>query len=30
VGAFKAKVENPKLAKVTVQGEVMTIPEIIE
>ncbi|KAM0913019.1 hypothetical protein ACQ4PT_012397 [Festuca glaucescens] len=29
-GAFKAKVENPKLAKVTVEGEVMTIPEIIE
>ncbi|KAM0855580.1 hypothetical protein ACQ4PT_049693 [Festuca glaucescens] len=29
-GAFKAKVENPKLAKVTVEGEVLTIPEIIE
>ncbi|KAK1696218.1 hypothetical protein QYE76_012915 [Lolium multiflorum] len=29
-GAFKAKVENPKLAKVSVEGEVMTIPEIIE
>ncbi|KAM0851911.1 hypothetical protein ACQ4PT_052118 [Festuca glaucescens] len=29
-GAFKAKVENPKLAKVTVEGEVMTILEIIE
>ncbi|KAM0890072.1 hypothetical protein ACQ4PT_027266 [Festuca glaucescens] len=29
-GAFKAKVENPKLAKVTVDGEAMTIPEIIE
>jgi hypothetical protein len=29
-GAFKAKVENPKLAKVTVEEEVMTIPEIIE
>jgi hypothetical protein len=29
-GAFKAKVENPKLAKVTVEGAVMTIPEIIE
>ncbi|KAM0924360.1 hypothetical protein ACQ4PT_004980 [Festuca glaucescens] len=29
-GAFKAKVENPKLAKVTVDGDAMTIPEIIE
>ncbi|KAM0895108.1 hypothetical protein ACQ4PT_024038 [Festuca glaucescens] len=29
-GAFKAKVENPKMAKVTVDGDVMTIPEIIE
>jgi hypothetical protein len=29
-GAFKAKVENPKLAKVTVEGAVMTIPEIIK
>ncbi|KAK1669197.1 hypothetical protein QYE76_057356 [Lolium multiflorum] len=29
-GAFKAKVENPRLAKVTVDGEAMTIPEIIE
>ncbi|KAK1629024.1 hypothetical protein QYE76_003363 [Lolium multiflorum] len=29
-GAFKAKVENPKLVKVSVEGEVMTIPEIIE
>ncbi|KAM0871838.1 hypothetical protein ACQ4PT_039081 [Festuca glaucescens] len=29
-GAFKSKVENPKLAKVSVEGEVMTIPEIIE
>ncbi|KAM0835213.1 hypothetical protein ACQ4PT_063075 [Festuca glaucescens] len=29
-GAFKAKVENPKLAKVTVEGNAMTIPEIIE
>jgi hypothetical protein len=29
-GAFKAKVENPRLAKVTVEGEAMTIPEIIE
>ncbi|KAM0832308.1 hypothetical protein ACQ4PT_064991 [Festuca glaucescens] len=26
----KAKVENPKLAKVTVDGDAMTIPEIIE
>jgi hypothetical protein len=29
-GAFRAKVENHELAKVTVGGEVMTIPEIIE
>jgi hypothetical protein len=29
-GAFKSKVENPKVAKVSVEGEVMTIPEIIE
>jgi hypothetical protein len=29
-GAFKSKVENPKLAKVSVEGEVLTIPEIIE
>ncbi|KAK1601452.1 hypothetical protein QYE76_018638 [Lolium multiflorum] len=29
-GAFKAKVENPRLPKVTVEGEAMTIPEIIE
>ncbi|KAM0849117.1 hypothetical protein ACQ4PT_053932 [Festuca glaucescens] len=29
-GAFKGKVENPKLAKVTVDGDAMTIPEIIE
>ncbi|KAM0842343.1 hypothetical protein ACQ4PT_058412 [Festuca glaucescens] len=29
-GAFKSKVENPKLAKVSVEGEVMTIPKIIE
>ncbi|KAM0870258.1 hypothetical protein ACQ4PT_040132 [Festuca glaucescens] len=29
-GAFKAKVENPKLVKVTVDGDAMTIPEIIE
>jgi hypothetical protein len=29
-GTFKAKVENPKLAKVTVDGDAMTIPEIIE
>jgi hypothetical protein len=29
-GAFKAKVGNPKLAKVTVEGAVMTVPEIIE
>ncbi|KAK1683201.1 hypothetical protein QYE76_044049 [Lolium multiflorum] len=29
-GAFKAKVENPKLVKVSVEGEVLTIPEIIE
>ncbi|KAM0836214.1 hypothetical protein ACQ4PT_062457 [Festuca glaucescens] len=29
-GAFKAKVENPKLAKVTVEGDAMTIPELID
>jgi hypothetical protein len=29
-GAFQAKVENPKLSKVTVDGDAMTIPEIIE
>jgi hypothetical protein len=29
-GAFKAKAENPKLVKVTVDGAFMTIPEIIE
>ncbi|KAK1611062.1 hypothetical protein QYE76_034735 [Lolium multiflorum] len=29
-GAFKAKVENPRLAKITVQGDVMTIPELID
>jgi hypothetical protein len=29
-GAFKAKVEKPKLAKVTVDGDAMTIPELIE
>ncbi|KAK1602601.1 hypothetical protein QYE76_016870 [Lolium multiflorum] len=29
-GAFKSKVENPKLAKVSVEGEELTIPEIIE
>ncbi|KAK1611113.1 hypothetical protein QYE76_034786 [Lolium multiflorum] len=29
-GAFKAKVENPKLVKVSVEGDVLTIPEIIE
>ncbi|KAM0850383.1 hypothetical protein ACQ4PT_053110 [Festuca glaucescens] len=29
-GVFKAKVDNPKLAKVTVDGDTMTIPEIIE
>ncbi|KAM0871713.1 hypothetical protein ACQ4PT_039199 [Festuca glaucescens] len=29
-GVFKAKAENPKLAKVTVDGAVLTIPEIIE
>ncbi|KAM0921405.1 hypothetical protein ACQ4PT_006880 [Festuca glaucescens] len=28
--AFKAKVENPKMAKVTIDGDAMTIPEIIE
>ncbi|KAM0825230.1 hypothetical protein ACQ4PT_069695 [Festuca glaucescens] len=29
-GAFKAKVENPKLAKVTVDGDAMTIPALID
>jgi hypothetical protein len=29
-GAFKAEVENPKFAKVTLDGDAMTIPEIIE
>jgi hypothetical protein len=29
-GAFKDKVENPRLAKVTVDGDAMTIPEIIK
>ncbi|KAM0883870.1 hypothetical protein ACQ4PT_031341 [Festuca glaucescens] len=29
-GAFKAKAENPKLAKVTVDGDTMTIPDLIE
>ncbi|KAK1649804.1 hypothetical protein QYE76_067609 [Lolium multiflorum] len=29
-GAFKAKVENPRLAKVTIDGDVMTIPELID
>jgi hypothetical protein len=29
-GAFKPKVENPKLAKVVVEGDPMTIPELIE
>jgi hypothetical protein len=29
-GAFKPKVENPKLAKVTVDGNALTIPEIID
>jgi hypothetical protein len=29
-GVFKAKVENPKLAKVTIEREVLTVPEIIE
>ncbi|KAM0872552.1 hypothetical protein ACQ4PT_038666 [Festuca glaucescens] len=29
-GAFKAKVENPKLARVTVDGDALTIPEIID
>jgi hypothetical protein len=29
-GAFKAKVENPKLAKVTVDGDAMTIPDLID
>ncbi|KAM0894841.1 hypothetical protein ACQ4PT_024277 [Festuca glaucescens] len=29
-GAFKAKVDNPKLAKVTVDGDAMTIPNLID
>jgi hypothetical protein len=29
-GAFKAKVENPRLAKITVEGDAMTIPELID
>ncbi|KAM0890784.1 hypothetical protein ACQ4PT_026861 [Festuca glaucescens] len=29
-GAFKAKVDNPKLAKVTVDGDAMTILELID
>ncbi|KAM0929734.1 hypothetical protein ACQ4PT_001433 [Festuca glaucescens] len=29
-GAFKAKVENPRLAKVIVDGDAMTIPELID
>ncbi|KAM0853722.1 hypothetical protein ACQ4PT_050886 [Festuca glaucescens] len=29
-GAFKAKVDNPKLAKVTVDGDDMTIPDLID
>jgi hypothetical protein len=29
-GTYKPKVENPRLAKVTVEGETMTIPDIIE
>jgi hypothetical protein len=29
-GVFKPKAENPKLAKVTVEGDILTIPEIIE
>jgi hypothetical protein len=29
-GAFKAKVENPKLVKVTIDGDAMTIPDLIE
>jgi hypothetical protein len=29
-GVFKAKMENPRLLKVTVDGDAMTIPEIIE
>ncbi|KAM0905253.1 hypothetical protein ACQ4PT_017525 [Festuca glaucescens] len=29
-GAFKAKAENPKLAKVIVDGDAMTIPQLIE
>jgi hypothetical protein len=29
-GAFKAKVENPRLAKITIEGDAMTIPELIE
>ncbi|KAM0828223.1 hypothetical protein ACQ4PT_067689 [Festuca glaucescens] len=29
-GAFKAKVENPRLAKIIVEGDAMTIPELID
>jgi hypothetical protein len=29
-GTYKPKVDNPRLAKVTVEGETMTIPDIIE
>ncbi|KAM0898292.1 hypothetical protein ACQ4PT_022009 [Festuca glaucescens] len=29
-GVFKPKAVNPKLAKVTVEGDILTIPEIIE
>jgi hypothetical protein len=29
-GAFKAKVDNPKLAKVMVDGDAMTIPQLID
>ncbi|XP_047057289.1 uncharacterized protein LOC124663662 [Lolium rigidum] len=29
-GCFRSKMENPRLAKVTVDGDAMTIPEIIE
>jgi hypothetical protein len=29
-GAFKAKVDNPKLAKVIVDGDTMTIPQLID
>jgi hypothetical protein len=29
-GSYKPKMENPKLAKVTVEGEALSIPEIIE